>query len=440
MWTLLAASPANFACATARPTVVSPEEIPTLEARLEAEPGSGAVLHRYAAALFSADRCEEAVPAARTAIGVDPRNVVGSLVLGRCLEAEAQFNEALEVYSGFLGDFADVRGAKAIEAQQRIALRARAVQYARDALEREEELTAQPADPQAVAVLPLLMESGQDLAPLSRGLAAQIMSDLDLLERFRLVERVEINAIMDELDLARSERADPATTARIGHIVRAGSTVQGTAVLEGVVRLTAAVLTSDSPEAVLVETTPGRLEDLMDMEKQLVFQVSEAMGYRPSLAERSRIEGNGTRNLAAFLAYSMGLEAEAIGEYDVAILHFRNALDEDPGFEQAEEQLEMVSAEDAVSTEDRGQVTTLGADADEAAEEATGGDAGLGGALENSVLDVAGLDAEILTQSAGESDASGEINTLTLALLGGRDSAPLAVLLSGLIRIVIIIP
>ena len=61
MWTLLAASPANFACATARPTVVSPAEIPIFEARLEAEPGSGADLHRYAAALFSADRCEEAV-------------------------------------------------------------------------------------------------------------------------------------------------------------------------------------------------------------------------------------------------------------------------------------------------------------------------------------------------------------------------------------------
>ena len=438
-WALLAASPANFACATAGPTVVSPAEIPILEARIEAEPGSGDDLHRYAAALFSADRCEDAAPRARTAIDVDPGNVVGSLVLGRCLEEEARFDEALEVYSGFLANFADARGVKAIEAQQRLALRARAVQHARNALEREAELTAQPGDPQAVAVLPLLVEGGPEFAPLSRGLASIIISDLDLLRRFRLVERMEIDAIMDELDLAQSERADPATTARVGRFVSAGRTVQGTAALreEEEARLTAAVLTSDSPEPGLVEAT-GRLEDLLDMEKQLVFGIAEVMGYRPSLAERTRIEGNGTRNLAALLAYSMGLEAEGIGDYDAAILHFRDALQRDPSFIQAEEQLEIAAAEEAISTEDRGQVTTIGADADEAAEEATGSDAGLGDALANSVFDVAALDSERATQSVGESDASREISSLPG--FGGKDSGRAAVLVSGSIRIIIIIP
>jgi tetratricopeptide (TPR) repeat protein len=421
----------GLGCATARPTAVRPEEIPELQAQLVSDPTDAEARHRYAAALFADDRCEEAVPAAEQAMAQEPDNVIGPLVVGRCLEADERYDEALEVYAAFRTDYPDASGSTAIQGQALLARQARAVQYARDAIAEVPGTT----DPQAVAVLPLLLEGDSIYASLSRGLANAIVSDLDLLQRFRFVERVQINAILSELALGQTTAVDPQTLARAGQIIRAGRTVQGTVDLavEEQTSLSAAVVTDQVGDPVTV-SIPGRLEDLMDMEKELVFGISEAMGYTPTLAERRIIDENGTRNLLAFLAYSRGLDAESNNDYAAAALLYQEAVAEDPGFTQAEAQLEIVSAAEVVSTVDRSQVTTFAVQVEEAVAEATGqADVAVSAAMTSSILDVAALDSERITQAGGDV-AGQELGTLT-----GITPPPLAGV-AGVIRIVIIIP
>ena len=428
----LAALMTGLGCATARPTAVSPDEIPMLEARVASEPTNGEARHRYAAALFAAERCEDAMPTAEQAMALEPDNVVGPLVLGRCLEEDERYDEALVVYAAFQTEHAGASGSRAIQGQQLLARQARAVQVARAAIA---DGAIGTTDPQAVAVLPLLLEGDSAYASLSRGLANLIVSDLDLLQRFRFVERLHIDAIMSELALGQSTAVDPQTLARAGRIIRAGQTVQGTAnlVVEGQTSLSAAVV-SLTGDPVPVEVPPGRLEDILDMEKELVFGISEAMGYTPSLAERRIIDENGTRNLLAFLAFSRGLEAQSRNDYAAARLFFQEAVAEDRSFAQAEAQLEIVSAAEVVSTENRSQVTTVAVQADEAVAEATGqADADLGAVMTAAILDVAALDSERITEAAGSSGGQ-EINALN-----GVTPPPLPAR-TGVINIVIIIP
>ena len=428
----LAALMNGLGCATVRPTAVSPNEIPELEAQLVSDPTNGEARHRYAAALFADDRCEDAVPAAVQAIAQEPGNVVGPLVVGRCFEADERYDEALDVYAAFQTDYPDASGATAIQGQQLLARQARAVQIARAAIA---DGAMGTTDPQAVAVLPLLFEGDSIYASLSRGLANVIVSDLDLLQRFRFVERVQINAILSELALGQTTAVDPQTLARAGQIIQAGRTVQGTVdvAVEEQTSLSAAVVTDQVGDPMTV-SIPGRLEDLMDMEKELVFGLSEAMGYTPTLAERRIIDENGTRSLLAFLAYSRGLEAESNGDYAAAALLFQEAVAEDPGFTQAEAQLEIVSGAEVVSTVDRSQVTTLGVQAEEAVADATGqADVAVSAAMTSSILDVAALDSERITQAAGDV-AGQELGTLT-----GITPPPPAGL-AGVIKIVIITP
>jgi len=422
----------GLGCATARPTAVSPNEIPLLEEQLVSDPTNGEARHRYAAALFADDRCEDAVPAAEQAIALEPENLIGPLVVGRCLEADERYDEALDVYAAFQTENPDASGSTAIQAQARLARQARAVQVARAAI------AGSPiglTDPQAVAVLPLLVEGDSTYASLSRGLASIIVSDLDLLNQFRFVERIQIDAILSELALGQTTAVDPQTLARAGQIIQAGRTVQGTIDLavEEQTSLTAVVVTDQVGDPMTV-SIPGRLEDLLDMEKELVFGISEAMGYTPTLAERRIIDENGTRNLLAFLAYSRGLEAESNNNYAAAALLCQEAVAEDPGFTQAEVQLEIVSVAEVVSTADRSQVTTFAVQVEEAIAEATGqADVAVSAAMTSSILDVAALDSERITQAAGDV-AGQELGTLT-----GITPPPLAGL-AGVIKIVIIIP
>lgn len=425
---------------------VSPAEIPALEAELSRTPDDGATLDRYAAALFAADRCEEAVPAADRAMEVDPESYVGPLVRGRCLEADGQFDAALAVYATFLEEHPGATGVEAVDAQRRLAVQERAITAAREALDEEARGVAPgPADPEAVAVLPVLVQGDPAYEPLSRGLASLMISDLDLLQRFRLVERIETQAIIDELALAQSDRVDPATAARVGRIIRAGQTVQGTVTLNANgedTALQAAVVDAagDAPDVV---TFAGGLSSLLDLEKDLVLSVSSSLGYEPSLAERTRILENGTRNLAAFLAYSSGLESEAAGDYAAAANYFREAVSQDPTFEEARSELAGSSAMNVAVSAPPTQLTVVGSSSETVVSQALGAtSAGASGttsaAIQNSIVDVAGLDGEITTASAGQPDASKAIGDLT----GGPTGSPPppAVSQTGQIRIFFVIP
>src|SRR3989454_349291 len=238
------------ACApAAQPAAVAPPEIPALIAQAQREPRNAALRFRLAAALAAARRCDTAVAVARTAQLLEPDNVRGPLVVGSCQEQGGRYDAAIATYSDFAAQHATARGVAALRAKAQLALRASAEQTARQALAREAELAQQPPQSATVAVLPVLVSGDSTYQPLSRGLAELITTDLAYIRTLRLLERLQIGVLLDELKLGASDRADPATAARVGKLLRAERMVQGVATIPpggagaGSVQLTASVVT-----------------------------------------------------------------------------------------------------------------------------------------------------------------------------------------------------
>src|SRR5581483_6836080 len=202
------------------------------------------------------------------------------------------------------------RGAAAVAAKAQLALRSAAERAARRALEREAELAQQPPDARTVAVLPAVVAGDSTYRPLSRGLAELLTTDLAYIRDLRLVERLQIGALLDELQLAASERVDPATAL-------AASVVGET----GVVRP--------------VGEARGPFRRLLDLEKQVVFDLADQFGIALTEAERDRIRRRGPTSVLALLAYGRGLEALDRGDYGAAARHFAAALRAEPGFAAA---------------------------------------------------------------------------------------------------------
>jgi tetratricopeptide (TPR) repeat protein len=329
----------SFACATGHVQEVSPAEIPELEQQLSVDPNNGDVVLRYAAALFSAQRCDSATVVARTGARLKPQDALGPLVIGQCLEQAGDYEQAISVYQTFLDSHRAERGAAAVGAREMLATRAMATEQARAALQRESELAQVAGDPDIVAVLPLEVVGDSAYAPLSRGLAQILISDLALLQRFRMVERLQVGALLDEMSLTQSQRVDPSTAARVGQLLQAGRLVQGLAALPSVgdARLEATVVLSTG-EITRPESFTGRVRDLMRMEKDLVVAIATQLGYQLSEAERRLILENGTQSLIAFLAFSRGLEAEDAGNFTAATAFYAEAVREDPNFDMARDQ------------------------------------------------------------------------------------------------------
>jgi hypothetical protein len=396
------------------PRVAPPSEIPALWSAYEADPADSEVAQRLAASLAAAERCDEALEVASSVTPTGSRSWP-VLVTGRCQEADGSVEAAIATYESYLATYGDgdgvvaVRGRLYVAREQAAVARVRGVDPA--------ELGPGPDD--VVAVLPLRVIGPESYGALGRGLAAQINADLLLLDRFRLVERMELQAILDELTLARSPYADSTTAPAFGRIVQAGSLVTGTvqAPVGETVGLRADVVASTG-ELAQTRTLTAPSRQLLALEKEIVFDIAGLLGYTVSQAERTRILENGTQNLQAFLAYSEGLDLADQGLWSAAAASFAEAQRLDPDFVEARRMLETSVGAEAASRGDDGLAQSSGDLADEvdavAAGEPDGPDA-IDGFFTSTINDVAATQGELAvgpTTDAPGSGTTGSVGTI----------------------------
>ena len=352
--------------------------------------GSVAPADRFqlAAALAAAGRCDTAVVVTAAAQALAPADVRGPLVLGACQEQAGRFDDAVAIYNTFAAEHPGARGVAALRAKAQITLRRAAEQTARQALAREAELAQQPPQAATVAVLPLVIAGDSSVQPLSRGLAELITTDLAQIRSLRLLERLQIGTLLDELKAGQTERADPATAARVGRLLRAERMVQGTATIPrseaATMQLSATVVTGAGVVRPVGQVT-GPFRQLLALEKQVVFDLAGQLGIALTEAERQEILRQGPKSLAAFLAYSRALEDLDRGDYGAAARHFGAAAHADPSFQAARQGQETAAAMPAGQESGSGGIVTLA-------------EAGL---LATTTLDVVPATGDVIAQAGG---------------------------------------
>jgi tetratricopeptide (TPR) repeat protein len=305
-----------------------------------ADGGDPGALTALGAAYVGADRPSEALAVLHRAVQLDTARTDARFFMGLALEDLDRPDEAAEAYRAFLV------GLPMGEAREHVAARIRKLQQEetraaiRAALEQEERLgqSGDPA-PATVAVLPFAFR-GEDeqLRPLGRALAHMLATDLSATARLTVLERLEVQALLDELQLAESGLVDPATAARSGRLLGAAEIVQGALDdLSGALTIEASVVPFDAgAEGLRPVTVSDDLERFYELEARLALRIYEALGIALTAAERERINRRPTQSLEALLLFGRGLEEEAAGRYGLAADLFGQAAALDAGFEMAQ--------------------------------------------------------------------------------------------------------
>lgn len=316
---------------------ITPESIPALEQARDRNPADATALARLGVAYFKADRFADARQALDSAVVRDPRNGLAAIYLGMATEATGDFPAARAAYQHYIdiarsGDLRET-------ARRRLELVGRhELEFqARQALAQESELAQLPPEANTVAVMPFAY-SGTDpqIQPLTRGFAQLVVTDLAKSRQIRVLERERMQAIVDELHLADSGRADPQVALRSGRLLRAARVVQGSLAPQGsALRVDAAVVDVSTAGVAASAGASDALARLFDLEKQLVYSIFNNLGIQLSDQERAAVEQRPTQNLQAFLAFSRGLEAEDRGDYEGARTAFDEAAGLDPSFRAA---------------------------------------------------------------------------------------------------------
>ena len=311
------------------------DTLPQLMQRLIEDPDGVETLRELGVIFVRTSFFDSASVYLERAYTLDPDDPETLFHLGLTREKLGQPEAALEVYQRYVDVAPLSRYRKPMQGRYRWLQREQAREEVRSALTVEEQIGGDVLSPDVVAVFPLTYRgSDERFAALGRGLAEMVVIDLSHVNRLTVVERVRLQALIDELDLAQSDYVDPATAPRSGALLRAGRIMTGSfSVLdEENLLLDVSLWEAQTPAAPEPATHTDALDNFFAMEKRLVFDLIDEMGIALTEAERQAIEFIPTRSFQAFLAYSRGLVLEDDGEYEEAAQRYREAGLFDPSF------------------------------------------------------------------------------------------------------------
>lgn len=219
---------------------------------------------------------------------------------------------------------------------------AAAQRAARAALAQESTLDPARIPPNALSVLPF-ENAGTDpqFTALGYAMSDFLLSDLSASPRLKLVERLQVGAMLRELQLAEAGIADPRTAPRIGRLVGARRIVIGSVqpAANNRVLLTARIVDAIAGTVQQVTTGTTPVERIIDAEKELAFQVFDRLGITLSPAQRAKVAERQTANLAATVAFGRGVQAETRGDATGAAQAYREAVRLDASFASAKTEL-----------------------------------------------------------------------------------------------------
>jgi TolB-like protein len=315
------------------------EEEARLERRLSSAPDDATALRDLGAIYLRTDRPSQAYDALKKAYAQRPQDPKVQFYLGLASEQVGRRQAALKLFRRFDEVPPDSKYRALMEGRYEWLARQQAERRARRLVTQEQERPGRSAAPDVVAVVPMQYQGGDErYAALGRGLAEMFTTDLSNVGRLQVVERVRLQALLDELALAQSDYVDAATAPQVGQLLGAGRLVGGSYLVvdEEEIRLQVTLVDAATGERVpQLENQRADLNDLFALQTRVTFSIVDQLGVELTAQERAAIQEVPTQSLQAFLAYSRGLMEEDRGNYGRAARYYRRAQQVDPGFREA---------------------------------------------------------------------------------------------------------
>jgi tetratricopeptide (TPR) repeat protein len=323
------------ACATGLPNVEA-VDVPRLEQEVAASPDDTDLQVQLGMAQYKAGDFDAAETSLSGAIEAGTESGAAFLYLGMVQEERQDWSAARDAYNQYLvvGSSADARE----EVRKRLTLIGRNLlrTQAQQALAQEAQIAGgAQVTPRSVAVLPMAFNSDRDdLEPLVYALSDMMTTDFAVSNALVVLERSQIQALLDEMALTSSGYAEPTTGARAGRMLRAEHVFQGvlTTLGDSDLQTDADVLNVPSTSSAGQLSESAALEGLFDMEKQIVIRtIREVLSVELTPAEEQAILENRMGNVLAFLAYGRGLRELDRGNYEGARAEFELSVQLEPG-------------------------------------------------------------------------------------------------------------
>lgn len=321
------------------PQAPGPSAVAALESRVRQDPGDARALLRLARAYFALDRVADARPVLERVERLRPNDPQPVFLLG----VVADHADSLAIAQGLYTHALELGPRSPLAPQVRSRLRLLAhrqlVAEVRKAVAQERQLTSSQLAPRTIAVFPFVY-GGTDpqFEPLGRAMAELLTTDLSQSKRLRVLERAQVQALLDELKLDQSVLVEAGSAARGGHLLGAGRIVQGRIAGDAArLQLQAAVVAvTDSATAARPIVEQAAVQRLFEAEAQLALGIYGSLGVQLTRAETLAITKKAAVSAPALLSFGRGLEAEDRGDFSAAARFYGEAVRLEPSFRPAQ--------------------------------------------------------------------------------------------------------
>ena len=180
----------------------------------------------------------------------------------------------------------------------------------------------------------------EDYDALERGMAGMLISELGANPALRVVERENIQRLVDEQNLGSSGRVDAQSAARIGKLVGARYAIMGSFIdLYGDFRVDVRVVNVETSEIIKTEKASMQREHLFDLVRTLSAALNKDLNLPALPHQVSEQRMNRQVPTEALTFYSRALLYQDRGQRDKAIEYYNRALSVFPQYTEATEGL-----------------------------------------------------------------------------------------------------
>lgn len=317
------------------------EAIPMFKADLAKNPDNTKSRTRLGFAYLKTGRLDEAISELTRVLGSNPGEPFSILYLGQAYLNKQAFDEALSTWNTPRAEqISDVE--KEIKRQKTHLLISQNQHLAKRALLDEEKLQAIETDGSTIAVFDFHpLSDDRQFKAIQKGLGAMLTTDLSKIRALKVIERMQLQALLKEMALGQTGIIDYRTAPRLGRLLQAETLVVGN--LSGNIDVSASVVSSSKETIKGSSAVSVDMMDFYRLPPLIVRDLTKILGVVLSPEEEQQIGIPHTKNYKAFIFYGEALDALDAGEFRKARDLFASALKEDPNFGLARSGFDLVA-------------------------------------------------------------------------------------------------
>jgi curli biogenesis system outer membrane secretion channel CsgG len=178
-----------------------------------------------------------------------------------------------------------------------------------------------------------------DYAPLSKGMAEMLITELASNPRVRVVERDRLQQLLQEQNLGSGDRVDKETAIRLGRILGAHHLLMGAFVIDPRqnMRIDVRSVNTETSQIEYVESITGKADRMLAMVSELGLKVNTGLKLPPMpvRVNPAVAPASSPNQLRATMLLSRALERQDRGDTAGAIALYKQALEANPEFTRA---------------------------------------------------------------------------------------------------------